>query len=142
MAQLPPTRTAAAHHHPDTHPTRDASNRLTPPASPTSPTNVQTIPGATRSSALDAGNTQDHCRHVRRHAAALLRFIDDDLLPTLARDLGLTTYERQSDLPRFPRTATTWEDIRTYAQHLYAAIDAFQKAELQPGGTLDELARS
>ena len=36
MAQLPPTRTAAAHHRPDTHPTRDEPNRLTPPASPAS----------------------------------------------------------------------------------------------------------
>jgi len=37
MAQLLPTRTAAARHQPSTHPTRDAPNRLTPPASPARP---------------------------------------------------------------------------------------------------------
>ena len=37
MAQLLPTRTAAARHQPSTHPTQDAPNRLTPPASPARP---------------------------------------------------------------------------------------------------------
>lgn len=37
MAQLPPTRTAAAHHRPATHPTQDEPNHLQPPASSTKP---------------------------------------------------------------------------------------------------------
>ena len=93
-----------------------------------------------RSQDLEAGDVPAHCRLVAEAAERFVRFIDDDLLPDLANELGLTTYSRQTDLPRFPKDAHTARAITSYTARLYAAVDAFQKAELQPGGTLDEAA--